>query len=360
MNGRERVLALLDGRPVDRLPALPITMMLAADEIGAAYREYVSDYRVLAEAQVQTATRFDFDHVSAISDPCREAADLGAEIQLFDAQPPAIVEARARLRDKRELRRLQVPDPLGGGRMHDRVKGIERLARDVGGRKLIEGWVEGPCAEAADLRGIHALMLDLSDDPGFVRELLEFTLEVALSFAGAQLDAGAELIGVGDAAASLVGPRLYGELVFPYQQRLVDGLHRRGARVRLHVCGRTRRLLPWLGRLGVEILDLDWMVPLADARRLAGPRQVLLGNVDPVAVVRNGTPEDVTRELDRCHRAAGARYIVGAGCELVRDSPRANVRALVDYARTHRPDAGLRPRPARRGEPEPRPEEVRP
>jgi uroporphyrinogen-III decarboxylase len=315
MNGRERVLALLDGRPVDRLPALPITMMLAADEIGAAYREYVSDYRVLAEAQVQTATRFDFDHVSAISDPCREAADLGAEIQLFDAQPPAIVEARARLRDKRELRRLQVPDPLGGGR---------------------------PCAEAADLRGIHALMLDLSDDPGFVRELLEFTLEVALSFAGAQLDAGAELIGVGDAAASLVGPRLYGELVFPYQQRLVDGLHRRGARVRLHVCGRTRRLLPWLGRLGVEILDLDWMVPLADARRLAGPRQVLLGNVDPVAVVRNGTPEDVTRELDRCHRAAGARYIVGAGCELVRDSPRANVRALGRL----RQDAPPRRRPA--------------
>ena len=35
MNGRERVLALLEGRPVDHLPCMPITMQFAADRIGA-------------------------------------------------------------------------------------------------------------------------------------------------------------------------------------------------------------------------------------------------------------------------------------------------------------------------------------
>src|SRR5260370_27056804 len=92
MNGRERVLALLSGGTPDRLPLMPITMMFAAERIGAKYRDYASDHRVLAEAQVRTAETFDFDYVSGISDPAREASDLAATVQWFDDQPPAIVE----------------------------------------------------------------------------------------------------------------------------------------------------------------------------------------------------------------------------------------------------------------------------
>ena len=55
MNGRERILSHLEGRGVDRLPFMPITMMFAADQIGASYRDYCTDYRVLAEGQICTA-----------------------------------------------------------------------------------------------------------------------------------------------------------------------------------------------------------------------------------------------------------------------------------------------------------------
>jgi len=63
---------------------------------------------------------------------------------------------------------------------------------------------------------------------------------------------------------------------------------------------------------------------------------VLLGNLEPVGLLRNGTPEAVTAALAECHRAGGPRWIVGAGCEICRDSPEANVRALCEYAFTHR------------------------
>ncbi len=337
MTGRERILRHLAGGEVDCLPVMPITMMFAADQLGVPYGRYATDHRVLAEAQIHTARKFGFDYVSAISDPAREAADLGAEVEYFDDQPPAIVESKARLADKSELRRLEVPDPLGGGRMHDRVKAIALLKQQAGGDLLVEGWIEGPCAEAADLRGINTLMLDLIDDPGFVRDLFEFIVEMELRFARAQVEAGADLIGVGDAACSLIGPRLYCDYVVPYEQKLIDGLHAMGTAVRLHICGRTRKLLPWMGRLGADILDLDWMAPLGEARAQSRPGQVLLGNIDPVAVLRNGAPETVRVRLAECHRAAGERYIVGAGCEVVRDTPEENVRAMVDYARRRRP-----------------------
>ncbi len=341
MNSRERWLALLENRPVDHLALMPITMMFAAAQRGVLYGDYVTDHRVLVEAQTHVAEKFGFDYVSCISDPAREAADLGADVHFFEDQPPAINEENARLKDKTALASLKVPDPLGGGRMFDRVQAAALFQEKAGKEKIIEGWVEGPCAEAADLRGINALMLDFHDDPGFVRDLFEFVIETAVVFARAQVEAGVDVIGVGDAASSLVGPAIYTEFVWPYQKKLVDRLHALGTRVRLHICGKTRKLYEGLGRTGSDIIDLDWMNPMDEARQAMGPEQLLLGNIDPVQVLREGTAEDVTNGIAECHRQAGPRYIVGAGCEVPRDTPEANVRALCEYAFAHAPDAYL-------------------
>jgi MtaA/CmuA family methyltransferase len=338
MNGRERILALLEGRPVDRLPFMPITMQFACDQIGARYRDYCTDYRVLIEGQLRTAERFGLDYVNTMSDPAREAADCGATVEYFDNQPVALVEEQALLADKTRLAHLKIPDPLGGGRMHNGIRALALYKEKVAGQLLIEGWIEGPCAEAADLRGINNLMLDFYDDPPFVRDLFEFVLEMELRFAKAQVEAGAESLGIGDAAASLVGPQIYEEFVWPYEKKMVDGIHAMGAKVRLHICGNIRRILEGIGKLGCDIVDVDSMVPLAEARMKTGPRQVLLGNLNPVTVMRNGTPETVTRAVAECHRQAAPRYIVGAGCEIPRDTPPENLHALGQYAFTHSPE----------------------
>ena len=337
MNGYERTMAMLDGRAVDSLPLLPITMMFAADQIGVPYGQYATDYRKLVEGQLRTAERFDFDYVSCISDPTREAADCGAAVEIFDDQPPAIDENNALLADKTRLATLKAPDPLGGGRMHDRVKAAALFKEKVGGELLIEGWIEGPAAEAADLRGINTLMLDFYDDPAFVRDLFDFILEMEFQFAQAQIDAGIDIMGVGDAAASLVGPRIYEEFVWPYEKKMFDRLHAMGTRIRLHICGNISRIVEPIGRLGCDFVDVDYMVPLYQARQAMGPNQVLAGNIAPVQVLRNGTPESVTEAIAECHRQAGDRYIVAAGCEVPRDTAPENVLALRDYARRQHP-----------------------
>jgi uroporphyrinogen-III decarboxylase len=92
-----------------------------------------------------------------------------------------------------------------------------------------------------------------------------------------------------------------------------------------------------MGRLGCHVVDLDFLAPIHEGRTQMGPAQVLLGNVDPVRVLRNGTPEQITQAVAECHRQAGARFIVGPGCEVPRDTPEANLRALVAYAHSHKP-----------------------
>ena len=190
MTSRERVLAHLEGRPVDRLPLMPITMMFACVQIGARYRDYCTDYRVLVEGQIRTAEAFGFDYVNTMSDPAREAADCGAVVEYFDQQPVALVEDQALLADKTRLASLKIPDPLGGGRMHNSLKGLALLQERVGKELMIEGWVEGPIAEGADLRGINTLMLDFFDDPAFVRDLFAFVIEMELRFAREQIEGG--------------------------------------------------------------------------------------------------------------------------------------------------------------------------
>jgi MtaA/CmuA family methyltransferase len=338
MNSRERVLAMMDRRPVDRIPFMPITMMFAADLIGVKYGRYVLDYKVLVEAQLRTAERFDIDQVSCISDPAREAGDLGAPVRFFDDQPPAFDESVALLADKKILAGLRIPDPLAGGRMLDRVKAAALLKEKTAGQRIVEGWIEGPCTQAANLRGINRLMLDFGDDPVFVQDLFDFAVEMELSFARAQADAGVELMGVGDAVVSLAGPAIFRRLTMPAHKKLVDGLRAMGLRTRSHMCGNTRRILKERGELGYDIIDLDSVVPLADAR-LNMPGEVLLGNVATVEVLRNGSVRDAMDAVTKCREDAGDLYIVGAGCEIPRDTPHENLTALLEFARTHKPAA---------------------
>ena len=65
------------------------------------------------------------------------------------------------------------------------------------------------------------------------------------------------------------------------------------------------------------------MVPLEQARQEMGPDVALLGNIDPVKTLRNGTPEGVAAAVAECHAQAGPRYIVApaAKCPAIRLKP---------------------------------------
>jgi len=323
MNAKQRYLAVLEGRPPDFVPRIPILMQFAAEYIGGNYAGFASDYRVLIEANITCAREFGIDQMNTMSDPYRETQGYGAKI-IYEPNVVPYCEKHP-LEDDAGLDKLPRPDPMQAERMRDRIEAVRAYVDAVGGEYSVMGWVEGPAAEAADLRRLDNFFMDLLDDEEYGGELMDLCVEVALDFARPQVELGADTIGIGDAAVSQVSRDTYESLILPREQRLVAGLKAMGAKVRMHICGNITHLLPGLASLDLDVIDVDHMVDLAEVRKQLGPRPAIGANLDPVADVLRGAPETIRAKLERCYAEAGNPFLVNAGCEIPSRTPNENL-----------------------------------
>jgi len=184
----------LRGEKVDRPPNFDIYMQRAAHHVGRPLSRYYLDHRVLVEANLAVLEAFDLDIVQAISDPYREASDLGLEIEWPEDGLP--VRRTIRLREPEDAARLDLVAPEDGPRMSDRIAAVRLLRKSVGDDVPVMGWVEGAFALASVLRGDTNVLLDIHDRPEWLEDLLDRLVEVGVAFARAQVAAGAHVIGL--------------------------------------------------------------------------------------------------------------------------------------------------------------------
>jgi MtaA/CmuA family methyltransferase len=318
---------MLKGRQVDFVPRIPIVMQYAAEYIGSHYGAFASDHKVLVEANVRCAQDFGFEQLSAISDPYRETHGFGGAVTFLRN---AVPRCTSPLESTKEISTLAHPDPRRSGRMADRLNAIAEYKRLFGNQYSIMGWIEGPAAEAADLRGVTNFLTDTLEDRDFLATLMDLCVDVGIDFAKAQIDAGADTIGIGDAIASQLSPDSYASLIQPREKLLVETIHDAGAYVRLHICGNITHLLPGIAGLGVDILDLDHMVDALRARKIVGEEVAISCNINPVEGILQGTPASIKEYVNRMYRAVGNPFMVSAGCEIPPGTPPVNLKALCE------------------------------
>lgn len=326
MTPYERVFNRLEGKPVDKVPNLSILMTFAAKYINTSYDRFCKDYKLLVEANIKCNEAFGIDMLSTMSDPYREAYDFGAKIEFpFDELPKCKENLIKEISDCKILKRF---DPYNSVRMLDRIRAIELYKTEAGNHYPVLGWVEGAFAEAADLRGINDVMLDIYDEPDFLKELLIICNEQAIVCAKTQIQAGADFIGIGDAAASLVSPAIYKEFVLPLEQKLIEEIHNAGAKAKLHICGNIMHILDKMPESMADIIDIDWMVDFRSGIDKFKGHCSANGNFDPVSVVLNGSPEDIRKAVGTCLKASDEHTFISPGCEVPRETPYENLKAI--------------------------------
>lgn len=321
---------MLKGEAVDFVPRTPILMQFAAEFIGSDYACFASDFNTLVKSNEACAKYFGIDQLSCISDPYRETHGFGSRIEYMKDAPPHSTHP---LCDSNDMSQLLEPDPLKSERMLDRVNAIKLYKEKFGDEYSVLGWIEGPAASAATLRDVSNFLVDLVIDEPFVCELMDKCVEVGIAFAKAQVDAGADTIGIGDAIASQVPPDVYENLILPREKKLIRAIKDMGAYVKLHICGNITHLLPGISRLDIDIIDVDYMVNLAEVRKMLPKRVTIAGNIDPVKGILFGTPESIWGKIIDDYQLVGNPYMVNAGCEIPSGTPNENLKALCEPIR---------------------------
>ena len=211
--------------------------------------------------------------------------------------------------------------------------------RAIGEETLVGGSGWGPFTLAAQMYGTERLMLGMYKDPGAVRAVLDFALEVSVRYYRGYIDRGARIISIGEPTASgdMISRRHFEEFFLPILARFTGQLRQSGAFNLLHICGNISDRLDLIPGSGVDLLSVDYKVELARVREVLGTRLAFAGNVNPVAVLEQGTPDRVAAAARDCLAAGGCEgnFVLLPGCDLAPGTPLDNVRTFIETGKTY-------------------------
>jgi len=270
------------------------------------------------ESNIRCLEDFELDAVGLISDPYRETAAFGADVHFPSDSVPQCRQPIVRSID--DARQLKNPDIFKAERTRDRIEGAKEYRKRIDDAVPVIGWIEGP----------------LTMEPDLVKILVDKTTVTAREFAKAQVEAGCDIIGMGDAICSQISDDQYREYVKEKHREIVDYIQSLGAAVKIHICGDITHLLPDLKDVKPDILDLDWMVDMDDAYLILGDEIIRCGNLDPVRIIEQLSTEDLAvkvREL--CIKEKDNPFILSGGCEITVDTQAENLHIMRKISAQH-------------------------
>ncbi len=333
MNSKELVRSTLQGLPVPRVPVGPLAVHFCARTTGISLRQYTTSARLLAESVLRYYERFRPDAVWISADTWVSAQAMGAPVGAVDDYQPFGGVGPALVRSASDILRIPKPDVTAQGRYPLMLEALSRVSDELGREVFIVACFDQyPFSLTAALMGIDNTMLNLVDDPPMVEALMLRCAEYAIAYGKALAAAGADLLSGGDSPASLISPRLYSRFVLPLEKYVITELKSTTRKpVSLHICGRRLPILEAMSQSGADVIEIE--CDIAEACRQVGPTTAIWGNIDPVRVLREGTPQTVRDEvsavLSAVRNAGRSAFVLSSGCTLALDTPFENLDALI-------------------------------
>jgi uroporphyrinogen decarboxylase len=335
MKPAQRLKAYSEGRPMDRLPCVPIVGNTAARVIGVQVRELRNNGELLAKAQVAAYKRFGYDGIRIFTDLYVQAEAMGAKVRCPQDET-AYLESPA-VSDIAQIDAIRPADPLKAGVLPQHLDAMARALDAVGEEVPVAGALTAPFTNASFLIGTENLVRLTIKKPQAVHRLCEVSLETALRYAEAMLKIGcAPSLTDPMSSSTLISPGQFREFSLPYVKRLIEYIHGHGKPVTLHICGKTHPVWELMADSGADCLSIDNDASLSDAKTKVGNRVRLMGNVPPASVMLQGTCGEVRSAVLKCVSQAHDNprgYIVASGCSLPTETPFANIDAMMDAVR---------------------------
>lgn len=307
------------------------------------------------ESICRLVDRFSPDAAFFMMDLSVEAGALGLPVRYPLYESPTVEEHP--VRSLSDLEAFRVLDPLGDALVQARIKTMGLMKDRINVPR--GGYVIGPFTLAGLLMGASELATATITDPELVHGVVGFCTDVCVRYAQGLADAGADMIAILEPTATFLSPQAFDTFCGAYVRDLIAavagkpgtlgttgaayasggaGTARSGAAAPmmiLHICGDTSHLVKNMCATGAQGLSLDSPVDLARAAREVDPEVVLIGNIDPVGVMVQETPEGVRRAVRALLDSMGPyeNFILSTGCDLPYETPFENIDAFMREGR---------------------------
>jgi uroporphyrinogen decarboxylase len=196
------------------------------------------------------------------------------------------------------------------------------------------------------LRGVEQSLMDPLEDPDFTRHLLQRIFDFDYARHRRMFEACEGLVDVaqvtddlGSQSGPMISLGLYREFYEDYHRRYIGLCREFGVKVFHHDDGSIRDFIPGLLELGVDVLNpVQHTCPgmeMTALKRDFGQRVCFHGAVENQKILPFGTPEEVRAEVRRCIDALasdGTGYILAPCHNLQSLTPLENIIALYDEA----------------------------
>lgn len=307
--------------------AMPILSFPSVSLLGVSVKELISDPELQAKGMKAIADR----NVSAASvsmmDLSVEAEAFGATVRVSDDEVPTVIGAV--VSDYEAAQKLNVPN-VGAGRTGIYIDAIRRASKLITDRPVLAGII-GPFSLAGRLVDVNEAMIMCYEDPDTVHLVLDKATEFLIKYAMSYKEAGANGIVMAEPLAGLLSPDLTAEFSEPYVARVFDAVKSDDFAVVYHNCGDcTVRQIDSILRTGADIYHFGNSISMAEMMTHIPENVIAMGNVDPAAVIRNGTPETVRAETKRIMSECCKykNFVISSGCDIPPMSPWENIDAF--------------------------------
>jgi uroporphyrinogen decarboxylase len=181
-------------------------------------------------------------------------------------------------------------------------------------------------------------MRDMRRNKQAVHAILDWTTRLYLAYIEDYIKNGIDIVTMGEPTASgdMISREHFAEFIVPSLKKIYRSLSGRGVKTCLHICGNVENRLDLIAETGVDIMSLDYKVSLKKARAIFKCKIAFAGNVDPVAVLRDGTTEEIRQTCNQCISDAGASgFILMPGCDISPSTPLENIKTMMNVARSY-------------------------
>lgn len=340
MNGYERINAALKGGKPDKIPVMLHNFMMATREHGVSMEQYRSDPKVIAECFIAAVDKYRYDGIIVDIDTVTLAGALGVPVD-FPVNAPArsVSGMLDKLEDVSQLR----PANVGNYKyICIWLEAVRRLKDFYGDEIFIRGNCDqAPFSLAGMMRGTQNWMIDLMmGDEKHICLLLEYCKDAVVGFVKLMLQTGCDMVSNGDSPAGpeMISPEFYIRYALPYERKIAETVHYANMKYALHICGNTDVILEHMLLTGADAFELDYKTDISKIYNTFHDTATFIGNIDPSTVLALGTPHEVqkkTIELLTAYENSD-RFILNAGCAIPPETPSANLKMMIETARSFR------------------------